>query len=527
MKKTCVILLTALLMPFSSALALDKTLEAGEVWEISETTTLFELVIAEGAQIRPPENHTITLSVDGVGTAVSPGRYRGDVVLTVTPEIMLPGGPDDPFRAAVYVENGTYVAEKSVGPMVTRGSVTDTDATDIKIISREGGFNGVIVTGSEKSTYTLAGPMIILAGNGGDDATGRGHGIMVSGNAEVFIENARLYGAGAHRSAVYAGGHSIVHVNDSEIETRNGPDEAGAGEGIPWHLGITGNCRATHAVESASVYYTDTHIKSQGWGALSTDSPEKLLLTATGCLVETAESGYGACSTGNEFHTYSGCTFNAADYGVIIGGGATHVITDRTEVNSGGIGVMMHTGAGGRLVIDKGSVLNTAKDIIRVRGRGADILVDGAILNTESGVILHAMPDDTPPAGASVKDSGDVTAVFKNTVLDGDIINSRTAAGAMTVTLENATVTGAITTGSGESGHSDGFEAPYGISVTLDEKSSWTVSRSSHLTRLTIAKNRTVTAPYGYRLTMTVDGATTHPNAGTYEGDIVLNVTEL
>jgi len=570
MKKLFVLLLAALAVPCSSAFALEKTLTAGEVWDITETATLFDLVIAEGAVIRPPENRTVTMTVDGVGTAIAPGHYRGDVVLTVNREIRLEGGADgggnpweDVFRAAIYIENGKYVADKSVSPMVTRGDVANADATDIKIISREGGVNGVIVTGDEKSAYALVNPMIILAGNGGDDTTGRGHGIMASGNAEVFIENARLYGAGAHRTAVYAGGHSIVHINDSTIETHSGA-EAAAGSGgspldSPWHLGITGNCRATHLVESGTAQYTSTHIKSQGWGALSTDTSEKVRLTATDCLIETVESGFGAGSTGSGTHTYSRCTFNVADYGVIIGGNATHIITDRTVVNSERIGVMIHTGTGGRLVIEQGSVLNTGDAIIQVKGCGTDILVDSAVLNTGSGVILQSMANDDPffasgsGEGTGARGSGrDVNAVFKNTFLEGDIINSDTGVSPVNVVFENVTLTGAITTGTatqppgpnGEElspetpelyyliGRTDStycarFEDPYGVSVTLDEKSSWVVDKTSYLTRLSIAKNRSVTAPYGYRLTMTVNGAVTHPNAGTYEGDIVLKVTKL
>jgi len=328
----------------------------------------------------------------------------------------------------------------------------------------------------------------------------------------------------------------------------------------PWHLGITGNCRAANVVESGSAHFTNTHIKSQGWGALSTDSTAKVQLTATDCLIETVESGYGACSTGDGVHTYSGCTFNVADYGVIIGGDAIHTITDRTVLTSGRIGVMMHTGTStGRLVIEKGSVCNTKDAVIQVKGRGADIQVDGAVLNTERGIILQSMPSDDPffaaenETGMGVLGHGrDVNALFKNTVLQGDIINSYTAVRPVNVTFENATITGAITTGTSEQppGPNGGklssetpelyyligqtrntycarFEDPYGLSVSLDEKSSWIVDNTSYLTHLNIAKNRSVTAPYGYRVTMTVNGSATHLNAGTYDGDIVLTVAKL
>jgi len=605
--------ISLMVMPLSTAFAAEKTLKAGETWEVAETTTLRDLVIAEDAGIQAPEGHTVNMTVDGVGTPIAAGHYKGDVVLTVCQEIKIgnasmgggmPGGPGggsggpppgggmpggappgggmpggtggesmpqggaDAFRAAVYVENGKYVPEKSVAAMVTRGTVTDNAATGIKIFSKEGKFNGIIVTGDEKSTYSIVDPMILLTGNGGDDASGLGHGIMTSGNAEVFIENAKIYNTGANRSAVFVSGNGIVHVNDSDIEVQNGPKDAtssafnagGVMMAGPWLLGITGNVRATNVVENGTAYYTNTHIKSQAWGALSTDGPVKVRLTATDCLIETVESGYGAYSIGDCINTYSGCTFNVVDYGVILCDNSTDIFTDKTVVNSKRIGVMMHTGSGGgKLVIDKGSRFNTKDTVIQVKGRGTDILVDGALLNTESGVILQSMANDDPFFVAGMGDtmgeqgySKDVNAVFKNTVLQGDIINSYTAVSPVNVTFENATITGAITTGTveqplGPNGeelslqtpelyyligqtkntYCARFEDPFGVSVFLDENSSWVVDKTSYLTHLSVAKNGSVSAPNGYRVTMTVNGAETHINAGTYDGNIVLTVSRM
>jgi len=615
-----------LLLPFSSASAASKILKSGETWEISQTTTLSSLAIAEGAGIEAPKDHTVTLTVDGIGTAIAPGTYTGDVVLTVNeaiemgggmpgggggmPEGGMPGGSGGPpggpggdmpaggppmdaaggppgggmsplpggeampqggsnaFRAAVYVEDGKYVPEKSVAAMVTDGSVNDTAARDVKIASTEGKFNGIIVTGDTRSVYAIENPEITLTGNGGDDASGLGHGIMASGHAEVFIDNARINNTGANRSAVFVSGDGVVHVNNSEIEVHNGPTEATSSSfnagGVmmagPWLLGITGNCRATNVVERGTAYYTDTHIKSQAWGALSTDGPEKVRLTATRCLVETVESGYGAYSIGNCINTYSDCIFNVVDYGIILCDNSTDIVTDGTVINSKRIGVMMHTGSGsGRLVIDKGSVFNTRDTVIQVKGRGIDILVDHAALNTESGVILHSMANDDPffvsGMGDTMGEQGynkDVNAIIRNTALDGDIINSYTAVSPVNVTFENASITGAITTATTEQPTGpDGetlsmqtpelyyligqtintycarFEDPFGVSVTLDESSAWVVDQTSYLTHLSIAETGSVSAPAGYQVTMTVNGEATPLDAGTYDGDIVLTVVKM
>ena len=383
-------LTTMFVLPFA-ACNTGKNLDAGSTWVVDKTTKIKSLTIAEGAAIKAPEGYSVTMSVDGIGTAIKEGDYNGKIVLTVTEQIKMgtaggagggmpaggapegggggmpgaapgssaPGGAggampgsapegggggmpegaggggmpgggmpgaSDPFRAAVYVENGKYIAEKSVATIVTEGTVTDTAAENVKITSNEGKFNGIIVTGDSKSSYSIVNPIITLTGNGGDDASGLGHGIMASGKAEVTVKNAKITNTGANRSAVFVSGEGIVHVDDSEIETHTGPkDDTGSAfsaGGImmagPWLLGITGNVRATNIVENGTAYYTNTHIKSQAWGALSTDGPVKVRLYATKCLIETVESGYGAYAIGDCLDYFSACTINVVDYGLIL-----------------------------------------------------------------------------------------------------------------------------------------------------------------------------------------------------------------
>jgi hypothetical protein len=480
----------------------------------------------------------------------------------------MPGGGASSFKAAVYVENGKYIADKSVAAVVAEGKVTDSSATDVKITSSEGKFNGIIVTGDKKSTYSITNPVITFTGNGGDDATGLGDGIVVSGKAEVTIKNAKIKNTGANRSAIFVSGEGIARIDDSEIETFSGPKDASSGSfnagGVmmagPWLLGITGNVRATNIVESGTAYYTNSHIKSQAWGALSTDGPVKVRLNATKCVIEAVESGYGAYSIGDCINTFKACTFNVMDYGVILCDNSTDIFTDGTVVNSKRIGVMMHTGTGGgQLTIDKGSVFNTKDTVIQIKGRGIDILVDNAKLNTQSGVILQSMANDDPFFTAGMGDSmgakgysKDVNATFKNMTLNGDIINSYTTVSPVNVKFENAAITGAITTGTakqplGPKGeklslktpdlyyligqtintYEARFQDPFGVSVSLDAKSVWTVSKTSWLTSLSIANGAKVAAPAGYKVTMTVDGVKKEIGAGSYKGKIVMTVEKI
>jgi hypothetical protein len=62
--------------------------------------------------------------------------------------------------------------------------------------------------------------------------------------------------------------------------------------------------------------------------------------------------------------------------------------------------------------------------------------------------------------------------------------------------------------------------------VSLDEKSKWVVAKTSYLTGLTVAEGASLSAPDGYSLKMTVNGAAKPIKAGDYKGKIVLTMTK-
>ena len=583
-----------------------KSVDTGSTWEITEITNLSTLTIAEGAAINAPEGYSLTMTVDGVETGIAPGTYEGEVVLTPTEDIIVEyGGMGTTdtyyYRTAIYVDDGAVVPEKSVMAAVVGGEVTDDSATDVSITSIGNEFNGIISTGD--STYSIRNPKINFTGYGGNDFAGFGAAIMSDGNANVTLENASIITTGAVRTAVWVGGNSTMHVNDSYIETNSGPlpedyggGPFGGGGGVmmevPWMLGISGNCRSTNCLGEGTVYYNNTHIKAQAWGALSTDACQNVKLYASNCLIETVESGYGAYADGTSIDTFSGCEFNVTDYGLILTQGSA-VFTDGTVVNSGRFGVMSHSSRGDNtLTINKGSVFNTKEAVIQLKSSNPTVIVDNAQLNSESGVILQAMVNDDPNAGAggampggapsggpgggmpgsvpggdmpgggmpggapgggmpgggmpgSAGGSQNIAATFKNMTLNGDIITSMTSLGDVNITLENTTITGAITTATAtpvkgvmptqETYYLIGdvknvycaTDDKYGMKVSLDGNSIWSVDETSYLTSLKIAEGAVINAPEGYSVTMTIDGAKKTIGAGSYEGNIVLTVTKI
>jgi hypothetical protein len=477
---------------------------------IYTTTYLDSLTIEDDGTLSAEEGYDLTLTVDGVETEIVPGSYSGDVVITVTEEIPIVYSDTitNYFRAAVYIEDGAYIAEKSVAAAVSSGEVSDELASGVTITSEGPEFNGILVTSSEDSSesysYAINYPVINFSGNGGNDFSGFGAAIMSSGYANVELNDAAITTNGAIRTGVFVGGNSIMTVNNSSIETYNGtlPEDYEFNVGLgkmmeaPWVLGITGNVRATNLVGNGTAYYVNSRITSQAWGALSTDDTINTSLYCTNSEVTTLESGYGAYSNGDNLDHFSGCTINAIDYGVIMTSQGDATFTDASLVNSGRIGVMLHSGTG-TLNIENGSIFNVAESVIQAKSSFPEVIVDNAELNSDIGVILQMMENDDPytayaqsqgtdgdqpedggtppelpegeeppelpegeeppegmeaPEGDEAQDgngstqSNSLALTVRNSELSGDFVNGNTANGELVMALEQSTVTGAITT---------------------------------------------------------------------------------
>ena len=561
-----------------------RSVAAGATWQVASTTHLSDLSIAVGARLIAPSGENLTLTVNGVQTPLAPGTYRGNVVLTPTQPIPIRfddmgAHRTDQLRAALYVDDGAYVPSQSVAAAVTGGAVSDARAQGIAISSVGPIFNGVVVQGH--STYVIDDATIRLSGYGRNDFDGFGAAIRIGGYSRVTLNRVHIDDTGAVRTAIWVGDHAVATINDSDIEVHDGPLPADYGwswlhpqtstdvmMAVPWMLGLRGDNRATLVVGAGTVYYNNTHIRAEGWGALSTDATHGgVHLYATHCRIETVKNGYGAYSVDGSLDTFRDTVFDVADYGLIMAGGSG-VFTDGSVVNSRRIGVMSHGPNQGVLRIDRGSVFNTEKAVIQLKSSTPTIIVDHAQLRSRSGVILQAMvnddpnaanaagppPDEAPARGAPVHAAAarvapDIHALFSNTTADGDLVNAMTALGGLVVTLEHSTLRGAITSAIphhavGPHGERlvmqekpdlyyligeeiDTYAATgtaHGVQVALRAGSRWIVTKSSYLTGLRIAPGTHVSAASGSRLTMTVNGIATSIVPGFYSGRIVLAV---
>lgn len=582
------------LMTSTAALAggtMTRSVASGESWTVDRVTPLGELVIASGAHLQAAEGKSLTMTVGGVETPIAPGTYRGKIVLSPTDAIDMTYrgmGANTPYRlrAAVYVHDGKYEPLQSVVAAATGGVVTDQVAKGIRITSKGPLFNGVYVDGN--SSYRIERAAIALDGHGANDFAGVAAAVAAAGTSNVTVDNARISNRGAVRVGVWVGDRATVTVNNAVIDMRDGPlpaDYAWSWVGppkagsvimeVPWFLGLTGTARATVLTGHGTAYYNNSHIRSEGWGALGVDGAEGAQLIATNSHIEAVKRGYGAYADGDVLDTFRHCTFDVADYGLIMGGGSA-IFTDGTVVKSRRIGVMAHDMSPnfnnpnmGTLTIDKGSVFTTEEAVIQLKSVSPTIVVDGAKLFSRSGLILQAMINDDPneqqaaaaraagnlagpPPGRQWKFStadgdNDIDATFRHVSLKGDFVNAMTALSGLNLRFEGSTVTGAISTATGKHAvgrngevlavqdKSDLYDLigretevygfvgdPHGVSVSLDAHSAWIVDKASYLTRLVLEEGARVEATGGRCLALEVDGQRVPIHAGTYAGKIAV-----
>jgi hypothetical protein len=411
-----------------------RTVEAGATWVVNATTSLSSLNIAAGGAITAPPGYSVTMTVDGVETGLTPGQYKGHIVLTVAQANVVKFNDKltHYFRQAIFLDQSGLVSDKSVLPAAGKYALDNGVLTGVKITSVGEKFNGIYAAGGQ---YTIKNPVIDFTGNGGNDFAGYGSAVMSTGKGTtVILDGARIRTHGAVRTAVTADKGSNMIVKNSDIQAREGklPDDyvdnstLGEMKAVPWILGMRANDRATVLLgESTTATYINSEISSEGWGVLSIDVGKNTKLTAINSKVTLAgNSGYGAYSIGDALDSFYGSQITVPDYGVIIGSGGGNAIfgastlgttkklneelklgltesemaalTPRqTTVNSGRFGLMLRGNA--TVKIQDGTIFNTGEAIFLDKDCKAAIDVDGAKgakLNPKNGIILQIMDMD-------------------------------------------------------------------------------------------------------------------------------------
>lgn len=254
-------------------------------------------------------------------------------------------------------------------------------------------------------------------------------------------------------------------------------------------------------------------------------------------------------------------------YGVMIwGDGGTVKVTDATRFDTGEA-VFLNKAANAKIEVDgsQGATLRSGNGVLLQMMDNDDpgpVMVDGLMANT--GVWRDPVK---PPAKVAGFDLGathetDTVVSFKQIKLQGDFFNAigqrmigggfgpegprkdpPKASGAnLVLTLDQAELTGVVTAATARHLKDPITAADYeslgrvvntpapavnnGVVLTL-ERSRWTVTGPSHLTRLNVGADTEIAAPSGQAVTMTVDGVSTPIRPGSYRGQIVLQPAAL
>lgn len=473
---------------------------------------------------------------------------------------------------------------------------SDTDGITIQGLNLTSGdytFDGIVVDG-EKSIVTIDNCKMKLGvtTEAAVDDTG-GTALITINGATTHIKNSQLVLDGAQRYTTYTAGTSKLIVNDSSV-TQTGSNEFTTKQTEPFSnnaLLISGIARANMSVSSSKTNYFNSTCTTEGWAALSTDmaSPEGLDLYAYNTRAIAQNGGYGTYADFDCRVWLYGSTLESPEIGAIISKSGKILIADGasapgdvTKYNTGKTttagsvvmggrnAVMIHApdmSGVGKAAADCGfldvinSTLATSKKLKSTRDyakhinkavdayinytMGAALLVkstsavinfDNAKFDTFSGIAIMTILNSDSMGnflkaendGAEVKP---VAISMKNMEVKGDIKHMDYQR-IMTLSLENATLNGAVVSGTMEEWNSlwtaydkeecnwlvDGYyNTRYGVKMTLKKGTTWNVSGLSTLSSLTVENGGKING------TVQVDGITVTPAAGkTYTGNIVV-----
>lgn len=456
--------------PLSRVTAVELVAEAlhisdgsGEIpylYYVLENTSMTELELPKNTVVASPDGTLVTLTLDGVFMPLVGGyAYKGDIRLTLTDRYELyryttepakPGAmPDEPsdlppepawwnyfeepYRAALFMENGEKVPARSVDAalQVAADGITTISSDDAPSDAfGANNFNGIIA-GGRSGKYHFKNLKIRFRGNGMDDFQGMGAGILLCGDdTETVIEHADICNYGTVRSTLVAGGSAKVMVKDSCFSAHEGVFEDGWAGGkkmrnAPRMGGFEGNCRATNLLDKAEANYFNSQIMSEKWGVLSTDNNKgckstviNSLIAITGGLNEKVDTsseaaareslarlpfgeiygditrdlggkptsssshpgGYGTYSIGNTTVKFAGSTVVTADYAnTCVNAAAKVIYCASTPENLEGV-----FGTEGLEITPQNTVVYTDKvGVMMQRGNG------GGGVTIQDGTVFH------------------------------------------------------------------------------------------------------------------------------------------
>ena len=327
------------------------------------------------------------------------------------------------------------------------------------------------------------------------------------------------------------------------------------------------------------LHINDSYIAvlTSGYGAYSDGGAQDYF---TGSVIDVPD--YAAVETGGGVVSYDGCYINAGEYAVMTHSGNSKgsIIFKDTELHVGEAGVMLRDTANtvtfdnstiafdGTYTIDPAVATAYGVDLADVDEQfgtvnGVDTAYAHTIFNTgDSNCIVKLIHNSDAGSGSEYTGAAP-TVTINNSTMTGDILNTAAMEGddytatsgpagvgvrparSLIVSLNRSAVTGAISLGqdtwnvthfaSGDTASQEiGYaaatelgmfrEGDKGLTLSLYNGSTWTVTEDSYLTMLTIDDSSSIVGENGAAVTMTVNGVPTAIQPGAYAGEIVIAV---
>ena len=243
---------------------------------ISQTVSYPDgLTIADGAGYTAAEGYCVIMSVDGKVQTQAPGTYAGAVVFEVVPLTLSSNGSQEFQTQSIITKSGD---ELIVAEAAVNGTVTEAGLSGADIVADQANMSVVTVVNGDyridDSTFH-----ILQTGNhasGGDDFTGDGCAVAVTGDTTLFMNNVNITGDGVTRTALFGGlsthdSYPTVYVSNSTLTSTG---DAEGEDCAVWVLGLHGVVRTCQFCDYYDIYYYNTVIDSFGWASLSVDGTE-------------------------------------------------------------------------------------------------------------------------------------------------------------------------------------------------------------------------------------------------------------
>jgi hypothetical protein len=406
--------------------------------------------------------------------------------------------------AAVWVEGSKYVPKKSF-PSIA-GAAPDNEAAGLNIKSDLQRLSAVVVHGDcwENSQYTVKDSKIELSGYGVSDFTSRGAGALIYGGGTLKLENTEITTRGSGRCATIATENGTLIANNCKLSSYGGelpPDyEKVIGPGMmepPWPLGLSGNCRTHLSMDGSRSFFNNCDFYAAAWGAISTDSSGGCLyLEANDCRVEVAGNGYGTYADNGCHNVFNRCKFKSGNMLSIQDGNNSITLTD-SEGDCEKNCFMIHGGLPEFVDISlldiTGGRFKAKENVIYAKSASTSIYVKGAVLESESGVILKSICNDDPiyyERACKGPECYGVQATFEAMDIKGDILHEDTDR-KMRISLVDTALNGAVT--------GNPVLNFYGASK-------WLAAKDSAVTVETDTALDAIDAPAGVTVTVTATG---------------------